>query len=47
MKTHHKITRTTLPDRPLTEWIGIAVGIALTTYLVAVLLVNVFTVVPA
>lgn len=41
MRRHHRITRTTLPDRPLAEWAGIAACAAIYLYLAAVFIVNV------
>lgn len=40
-RRHHAITRTTLPERPLAEWFGIAAGAGLWAYIVAVFIVNV------
>lgn len=40
-RRHRRITRTTLPDRPLTEWFGIFGCAAIYLYFAAVLIVNV------
>jgi hypothetical protein len=39
-RQHDRITRTTLPERPLYWWVGNAIGFALVGYLAAVTWVN-------
>lgn len=40
MRQHHRIDRTTLPERPLSWWLGTLIGVGISVYLTLVAWVN-------